>query len=487
MTESLTEAISAMTTKAEIFYHDIGDYLNREEKLAIVKKFGSITNVDWQTLRPNESGDWINQRNDLFDTFIPLAPEKKFDTNAQTFFSTIAIGVATNRDVWAYNFCRKALENNMQRMIDFYNEQCSEFENEKKKNSDLVIEDFIDTDAKKISWTVNLKNDVSRNSPHNFDNKNTISGIYRPFCKQYLYYDRHFIERPGIWQKIFPASKYENFVIGISGIGSSKDFSTLIANTISCLDLVDKTQFLPLYYYEENKNQAKSLFDTNTEYTRRDGVSDFILSQARTRYGKTVIKEDIFYYVYGFLHSPDYREKFVNDLKKMLPRLPLVDTVKDFHAFSKAGCTLAELHLNYETVPPHPDVKIEVSGVGGISETRNLTPDTFFVEKMRFPAKGQKDTIIYNSKITVSNIPAKAYEYVVNGKSAIEWIMECYHVKTDKDSGIKNDPNDWATEHGKPSYILDLLLSVINVSVQTVDMVKGLPKVEWEVTPKGDN
>jgi predicted helicase len=180
--------------------------------------------------------------------------------------------------------------------------------------------------------------------------------------------------------------------------------------------------------------------------------------------------------VYGFLHSKEYRETFANDLKKMLPRLPLVENVKDFWAFSKAGRQLAELHLNYETVAPYPDVIVAGDDGKGYS-----------VEKMRFPKKDQKDTIHYNGKITISNIPAKAYEYVVNGKSAIEWIMERYAVTTHKESGIVNDPNDWAKEIGNPRYILDLLLSIINVSVQTVDIVNSLPKVDFGTESTDNN
>jgi predicted helicase len=237
---------------------------------------------------------------------------------------------------------------------------------------------------------------------------------------------------------------------------------------------VDKSQCFPLYWYEERKDSPTSLFDADkTEYIRRDGVSNFIFNYAKKQYGTKVTKEDVFYYVYSFLHNPDYRIKFANDLKKMLPRLPFIDSPKDFWAFSKAGRNLADLHLNYETVPPCPGVTITGADSG-----------CFSVEQMRFP-KGQKardcpDTILYNSKITVSDIPAAAYEYIVNGKSAIEWLMERYAVTVHKESGIRNDPNDWAKEHDKPRYILDLLLSVINVSVQTVDIVNSLPKIEFE-------
>lgn len=229
-------------------------------------------------------------------------------------------------------------------------------------------------------------------------------------------------------------------------------------------------QYFPLYHFEERAKNSPSLFDAtgDSEYIRRDGVSDFILERAKKVYGKNVGKEDIFYYVYGILHSPDYRTAFANDLKKMLPRIPLVEDVRDFWKFSKAGRQLAELHIEYENVPPYPDVKVTGEDSG-----------YFKVQKMRFPKKGQKDTIIFNSKITVSNIPDKAYEYVVNGKSAIEWIMERYQVTVDKKSQIKNDPNDWAAEVGNPRYILDLLLSIINVSVQTVDIVNQLPKLDF--------
>jgi predicted helicase len=276
--------------------------------------------------------------------------------------------------------------------------------------------------------------------------------------------------------KLFPNPDLNNLVICVSA--NYKDGSILISDHIPDLHFNGDTQAFPLYYYEERPKNSPSLFDAAGEnaYVRRDGISDFILDRARKQYGKNVTKEDIFYYVYGFLHSTDYRETFANDLKKMLPRLPLVENVKDFWAFSKAGRQLADLHLNYETVPSFPGVT--VSGDDG---------QTYTVQQMRFP-KGQKakdkpDTIHYNSKITISGIPAKAYEYVVNGKSAIEWIMERYAVTTHKESGITNDPNDWAKEVGNPRYILDLLLSIINVSMQTVDIVSNLPKLDFGTEP----
>lgn len=476
------------TKKATIHYHDIGDYLSREEKLAIIKKFQSVDKLPWKTLQPNEHSDWIRLRNDAFNNFIPLEPEKKFDLRTQTFFNTNVIGVSTNRDAWVYNFSKNAVTSNMQRMIAFYNEQQKDFALAKQKNSKLNIEEFIDTDETQISWTVNLKKDLEKGVNHCFRGSELKIGLYRPFTKENLYFDKPFIERPGLSSQLFPNPELENLVINVTGTGASKPFSLLISSLITNLDSIEKGQCFPLYYYEERKKQTLSLFDDNSKgnYIRRDGVSDFILERAKKQYGKNVAKEDIFYYVYGFLHSPEYRETFAADLRKMLPRLPLVDDVRDFWAFSKAGRKLAELHLNYENVPASPGVLVMYNTIPQKELEKAMQSDkvndiNYRVEKMRFPKKDQKDTILYNSQITIEHIPAEAYEYVINGKSAIEWIMECYRVKNgDKKSGIKNDPNDWSAEVGNPRYILDLLLSVINVSVQTVEIVKGLPKVKFE-------
>ena len=271
--------------------------------------------------------------------------------------------------------------------------------------------------------------------------------------------------------KIFPTPDTKNLVICVSGIGVTKDFTALITDIIPDLEVVGKSQCFPLYYYEERQKSSPTLFDAGTEneFIRRDGVSDFILGRAQKIYGNRVTKEDIFYYVYGILHSPEYRTRFANDLKKMLPRIPLVDEPREFWLFSKAGRELAELHINYETVPPYDGVTVTGTEKG-----------LFNVDKMRFPKKGQKDTILYNGYITISNIPDKAYEYVVNGKSAIEWIMERYQITTHKESGITNDPNDWAKEVGNPRYILDLLLSLMNVSMKTVAIVEELPELMFE-------
>lgn len=467
---------NSKTDKATIHYHDIGDYLSREEKLAIVKKFKSVGNkqMTWKTLQPNEHGDWLKQRSDAFATLTPVGEKEK--NKNQTFFNPVfSYGIITARDTWVWNFNGNRLEENVERTVDFYNSERIRFHEKLKDSKDLKAEDFIRYDASQISWDKRrLIGGLKTNKVIDFDKANIRQGYYRPFCKQHQYFSLDVCHSLYMHKSFFPKKETKNLLITTSVQGSTTDFSTLITDSFTEYSM---GQCFPLYYYEEREKNSPSLFDAagESEYTRRDGVSDFILERAKKVYGSpstgsgAIGKEDIFYYVYGILHSPDYRTAFANDLKKMLPRIPLVEDVRDFWKFSKAGRKLAELHINYEEVLPYEGVEVTGESSGN-----------FKVQKMRFPKKTQKDTIIYNSKIVVSNIPAKAYEYVVNGKSAIEWIMERYQVKTDKKSGIKNDPNDWAEEVGNPRYILDLLLSIINVSVQTVEIVEGLPKLDFE-------
>lgn len=487
----------AKSRKAVIHYHDIGDYLSREEKLSMISKFGSVDNPEmtWNVLKPNEYGDWTSQRNDVFGTFIPIEPKKKFDVKSQSFFVVQGPGILSNRDAWVYNYSKGEIEKNMCNMISFYNEQKETFAIEKQNNSNLAVENFIDNDSKKISWTRALRNDLCKGVNHIYNENDLVIGTYRPFCQQNLYFNKAFVESLGLNYKYFPSSNIENKVISIAGIGSNKDFSALMTNKPTDYQVQFNTQCFPLYYFEERKKETLSLFDeaesdSDSDFTRRDTVSDFILQQAIKAYGKAVTKEDIFYYVYGFLHSPEYRTQFASDLKKMLPRIPLVDEPRDFWSFSKAGRKLADLHLNYETVPPFEGITIngEAPSISKILNPNQLTQSEedyafYHVEKMRFPKKDQKDTILYNSRITIQNIPAQAYSYIVNGKSAIDWLLERYQITTHKDSSISNNPNDWSREVGNPRYILDLLLSIINVSFETMAIIKKMPQFSISDNP----
>lgn len=493
--------------KAVIHYHDIGDYLTREQKLKMVKDFRSISSqkLDWQIIMPNEKADWINQRDGVFDNLILLGDKKNCK---QTVFSIFSAGDITHRDVWCYNSSSKSLSMQMQTAITTFNQEASKCTEAKTINEIVTL---VNADPTQIKWDQKLFEHVLKGIRHTFDSNKIRLTLYRPYFKQWLYYDKAFNWSQYQLPKLFPTPTTENLLICLSGVGN-KSFSCLMTNAMPDYQIQFNSQCFPLYWYEENKNPQATLFDDaeTDKYIRRDGITDWILKEVRSRFGgsRTITKEHIFYYVYGLLHSKQYRERFADDLKKSLPRIPIVDNVRDFMAFYKAGKELADLHLNYgqgineqitgkdgdylfyANMPMLAHRFFGVKVIGDIdiwqSEWTDETYQYFAVDKMKFAKVrdendklvSDKIRIIYNGHITIENIPLKAYEYIVNGKSAIEWIMERYAVTIDKSSQIKNNPNDWSREHEQPRYILDLLLSVINLSCQTVDIVNVLPQIK---------
>ena len=468
---------------ANIHYYNIGNYLKKEEKLKKLVSFKSSLSgrIEWTDIIPSPDFDWLNQRTDDFKDLIPIFPEKKFIAASQSFFITYSLGLASGRDDWDYSFSESKLEDNIKSMIINYNQEVDRYLSEKNKIED--IDTWINQDSTRISWNRNLKQFLEKGYKLSWIQNRVFVSQYRPFVRQYVYFEKDMNAMQYQNNKLFPTLEKENLVICVSGLSSRLDFtSAFIVTSITDLNLLDAgTQCFPLYWYEENKNRQKTLFDEETgeDYIRRDGITDWILKEVRSRYGtREITKEMIFYYIYGLLHSEDYRQRFAADLKKSLPRIPIVERVEDFMDFYKYGKKLADLHLNYEDVPAYEGCDVRIADY---VETENYNAyNHFHVDKMRFKSKDDKSTIIYNGNITIENIPAKAYEYIVNGKSAIEWIVERYCVSRDKKSLIMNDANDWGKEHHKPRYILDLLLSVINVSVQTVDIVKALPKLKFE-------
>ena len=369
----------------------------------------------------------------------------------------------------------------MSAMIDFYNQQVRHFLARKEDEDNLTINDVIDLDPTKISWNRSLKNDFAKAKIHLFEKLSINNGLYRPYSKSNLYFNRVFNDMVYQIPQVFPTSKLENKVIAITGLGTPKEFSVIITDVIPDVQLQANGQCFPLYLYEKEEN--------NENYQRRDAITDEALAHFKATYpNEDFSKEDIFYYIYGLLHSEEYREKYADNLSKQLPRIPCVKSAADFWAFSQAGRELAELHLNYETVPMYQNVLFK----GGLKllndQISGGVGEDFYVEKMKFGKKidgetgkkvDDKTTVIYNSQFTLTNIPEEAYDYVVNGKPALEWVMERQSVKTDKASGIVNDANDWAIETmNNPRYPMELFLRVVTVSLETMRIVRALPKLE---------
>jgi predicted helicase len=453
---------------AKIHYCDIGDYLTRKQKLSIVRD-SSISDMEWVSITPNEAGDWINQRTAIFTNFTPMESVG----SSQGIFITTSLGLGSNRDAWVYQYSEERLRTTIQQTIDFYNNQVDVFlDAVTRQNPAPAIEDVVSNDPTRIKWSSSLIADVTRGRKLRYDPERIRYALYRPFCREHLYFDKDLNHRPGKLLQFFPESGTRNFGIELTGPSSHYEFAPFITDYIPDLHLLDTGMFFPRYTFSVPDPNDLFAGDAGKQI---DNISDRALIDYQNVYGLDVTKDDIFYYVYGLLHSPDYRAKFAADLKKMLPRIPLAATSDDFRVFVTAGTELAALHLGYEQIQPYP---LRISGEPTAALTEAELFDYYRVEKMRFSSKGSaKDhsTMIYNSRITVSDIPDEAYEYLLGSRSGIGWVMERYQVKTDKASGIVNDPNDWSREVGDPRYILDLLARVVTVSMETVRIVRSLP------------
>lgn len=463
--------------KAEISYFDIGDYLSREQKLNILNHLHDISKVDFTRIVPNKFNDWIGQRDESFYQFVEIANKNTKFKNGLDIFYAFTQGIKTNRDLWVYDFSKNKLENKIKSTIKVYNDEKESFAKNNKHNFELS--------PKKISWSRKLFKFAKSNYEIKYEN-NIIECLYRPFTKEFLYYDKILNEELYQLDKIYPTNKSKaiihNLSIICSGTGS-QDFSVLICNGMFDYSYISAGQCFPLYYYEKVEDNKLNLNDSNAViidgYERKDAIRDWALGEFQKVYNDTSItKEDIFYYIYGLFHSKEYISKYKNNLSKMLPRIPYCI---DFWGFSRIGKELANIHLNYENI----DIKLSKAKL--ITKTQNslfdqaeqLSDNDFKVDKMRFD-KNVKITdkpskIIYNNKIVIANIDEKAYDYIVNGKSAIAWVMERYQVKTDEDSGITNDPNLYSDD---PRYIVDLMMKVIEVSLRSVELIEKLPALD---------
>lgn len=500
-----------------IHYKDIGDYLTREEKLSILKQTVD-DDPEWTILSPDEHGDWLNQRDESYQNFIPMGLGKYKEPLG--LFATYSRGLGTYRDSWAWNFSGSAVQDNIKKLLNNTNDaMVQHFSNDIPLPNDLT----------RYSWGRELKNQILKQRRVEYDPQKMTIGAYRPFCREYVYFDSYVDEMTYQQPRIFPLAEasgrndvpatpssssspqkeetensademtyrqrytpcFENIVI----VTSERGF--FVSNVMPDIQLMFNGQCFPLYWYEQVEvdvpadDAQGALFDDfdapkaeqtmldlgdkatqkQTQYVRHDGITNVGLQVFREAYpGMRISKEDIFYYVYGVLHSPEYRKRFENNLSKELPRIPLA---KDFKAFMKAGRELAQLHLDYEHVEPYPVVEV------GDSANPGRTEKMRYPDKIEDPESGKKiknPTVLQVAeRLTFQEIPMRAYQYVVNGKSALDWIIDRYQVRVDKKTGIVNDPNLYSDD---PRYIVDLVRKVITVSLRTLDIVESLPPLE---------
>ena len=465
------------TERGIVHYFEVGNYKTREQKLESARKLVG-TDPDWILLTQDAYGDWLDQRDDSFYDYAPIGLEKYKEPNG--VFTTWSSGVKTQRDPWAWGYSRASVSHNIERLVNNTNREIQRLSGRVDDRSN---------DSTRFSWTRAMRGYAARMEEIPFDEAFLLPGAYRPFCKQWVYFEKHLNEVQGQQDKLFPiiraGTSALNVVITYTGGVNS---SALVSDTMPDLHLVGDSQCFPLYWYE--KDEGSTLFKAEGEkvirdawgnrYVRHDAITNHALAVFREAYPtaflsrklkdgpKELTKEDVFYYVYGILHSPEYRERFATNLQKELPRIPLAE---DFEAFSRAGRALADLHLNYESVEPWAQLECTVLpgmdpgpvaklawGKRRDPETRRLVPD--------------RTRMVYSKDVVVSNIPPQANDYKVNGRSPLEWMVDRYKVTTDKKTGIVNDPNLYSDD---PRYILDLIGRLVTVSMRTLEIVAGLP------------
>ena len=486
---------------AEIFYAEAEDYATRQEKLDKIAAYGSIEGISgadaFRPVTPNDHGDWISSRDERFATFQEIG-SKSFKGKAGTpaVFQQYSAGLQTNRDAWCYNFSRASVETNICNMTVAYNRQ--------------LLTGEQDYDEQVIKWSSSLESSFKRNIQATFSASRVQLSNYRPFSRMWVYFDAMLNHRTYQLPQMFPTPLHRNVLIATED-DSRKELTALMTILLPDLHTLGTTQTFPLYTWEPLSSTSGGELDlfadlaTASEnradgaatassldfsrpigdqipvildgYRRVDNVTDATLASYREHYGDAgITKEDIFFYVYALLHHPEYRERYADDLKKMLPHIP---RATGFHTYASVGRELADLHVNYERVEPYPSVQEEASLHAPADPWERFRIGE---RKMRFPKLGRRDKDVtrleYNDYVTLTGIPAQAQGYSISGRSPLEWIIDRYHVKTDKASGIVNDPNDFLREQGRPDAVVDLIRRLVTVSMRTQELLATLPTLE---------
>jgi predicted helicase len=477
----------AHTGPCEIHYRDIGDYLTREQKLSIVDA-AQLDNVEWRPIVPNEHGDWASQRDDEFGTW-PVIGSRDAAMSGREIFGQFSRGLETARDAWVYNFSQTRLIDSVRSLIENYTAQLSPFaayctQRGITRPTESTVSDYLTVtptaaDGERIKWSASLKQHLSRKTRIEFSDGEVVRASYRPFDSEHSYFSATLNHRRGQLSSMFPTPHHRNLGIVLTAPASHFEFTPFMTDLLPNLHLLDTGQFFPRWTYERvdpdaegdelDFSSAAAASDVDEHgYRRLDNITDEILGTYRSALGDTVTKDQIFYSVYAQLHVPSYRATYAADLKKMLPHIPTPSTIERFDQLVSAGAQLSELHMNYESVEPHP---LAVDLKPGVDPGDR---EAWRIQKMRWRSKSDHTAIVYNTKVTITGIPAEAENYLLGSRSALGWIIDRYQVKTDKASAIVNDPNDWCDEHDNPTYIVELIKKVTTVSMETRRIVGGL-------------
>lgn len=481
----------------DLYYRDIGDYLTAEEKMRIVNS-SLIESTDWQSIKPNKEGDWLNQRSEDFGKW-PILGQKNESRKGKVFLE-YSNGVGTGRDAWATGFSRSSVRKSIELLCGTYANCVSALQNDRSILNEKDVSGYLKEhselhDPKRVSWTRGLRQRAARRENVFFSENNLRTFLYRPFSQQRVYFDKQLNEVQGRLPSMFPAPEHFNIGFYVVNPGSAKPFSTIATDLIPDLAMWGSNagQFFTRFTWSPLEADDGGLFgeggvakqgeasiygkvgEVVDGYVRVDNITDEIKALYRDALGADVTGDNIFHFVYGKLHDPDYRTKYAADLKKMLPHIETPSSREEFDKFAAAGKELMDLHVNYESVEPWP-LDIQVKGDESDRETWRVKKMKWAKRKDSETGKNVNDVtkLIYNKQVTIAGIPAAADEYMLGSRSAVAWLIDRYQVKKDKASGIVNDPNDWADEVGNPRYIVDLIGKVTRVAMETVRIVDGL-------------
>ena len=462
---------------AKLNYSDIGDYLKREEKLGILDN-ARLATTKWRVIKPNTHGDWINQRSELFSSLRPLAPQDGDVNGMAPVFLVESVGLISRRDAWVWNSSDRKLRDNIKRTVDSYQKTLDEFSkvgvSGKKMERVNRAKQFVSETPRDFHWNADSYSDLANCKAYEVDGRGFTVGMYRPFFKRRLYFNSQLNSRTGKFPRIYPEATSENLGIALTATGANVPFHALMTDSIADSHLNADTTYYPRWCYlprEEALGRSDVL-------ERLSNINPAALAEYRDHYGdQSISGDDLFYYVYGIFHSREFRETFASDLEKAPPRIPMPETLTEFRLIASAGRELADLHVGYEDVKPF-DLDVQLTDGWDLNSS-----DAYRVVSMSYPNRNNesdKTRIVYNAGITLTGIPKAVHNYQLGPRSALDWLIYRYKVMTHDESGIVNDPNDWAKENDEPRYILDLIRRIVTVSLETNRIVESLPELHLE-------
>jgi predicted helicase len=432
-----------------IHYRKVEDSSSKEERLSLLshQETDSYDKIEFNTLKPTQGGkEWFESDNN-FTELLLLGNKKerqKRKESAETIFHNYSRGVLTGRDAVVYDFDSWQLEQRVKEMIEAYNLEIDRWKRSGQPKG-RELDAFVDT--KKVNWSSTLKAHLGRERYADFSENEMRTSLYRPFSKKHLFFNPVLVDRRLRFPRIFPtvATEQENRVINVTDSASEKPFMLGITNRITDLHYVGagaQAQCFPLYTYDED--------GTN----RRENITPWALSLFEQHYATEGITPwQIFHYTYALLHASGYRAKYKDNLKKSLPRLPLLGDQATFNRLATLGEELAELHLHYETAERYPLERIE--------KKREGTEWSWLCPKLRLDNK-DKTRIRYNDLLTLAGMPIEALDYRLGNRSAVEWVLNQY----------KKYP-------AKDEFVIDLIERVITTSLRTNNLVKQVDEL-WE-------